>query len=828
MINNQPQVLTVDLVSLQSGGSHRLSSSASQQFSLAGPPPSVRSGLDPGQPVSGLPGKAIGRRWCAVDRPGNADLSDSENCDGGLNRPDECFDASGLSAPCLQTPESQDSDDGGPWQVVTRRRSRSKRRLSPVIAPAGQGSAWIKKGTRGKSTSASPLPEKSSADSGGQHQRLQVCNNDPVSLPITSCSYWPLCIKSFARLSKMDWRSFQMVLMKVHRYQQIKIASHDFLYFQHVMTAGLQVIRGAEDVVFLVGPFKVMLSGDMPSADALLLSLVVERVVPGFLSMLGESFVGALLGVDHKHEELITAITELLAQICQEDECWLDRLGWNKHSTRQQCNLFSSIAFLFKHANKSGLTLRLHQQVGISWLEKQHYATVQRLLTSNTIRSSAPVDLRDLRASLRAICYWLEARFFVIAEARECHQLIDCFARVSESISNVMERLDLRPDIMEHLDLQPDSSLLSIWQVVAQWSFFFRKHLSDHLGYDRAISLLWGSLQYIHRWPDLEKLAFELRLTLLGIALMKCEALLRKRNRVPCSQVWLRYENMLETLLAKCSEFMRDYRPPFKVASQWNFAHQKKHAQLNLELKESKFYRLDCTIRKTPRERIQDNLRKCRRAFDNRWRLSENHLEIGTIELAKWCFLAGEYDAGVRTLTGAHFDNVKLGWRKAELLADHHMYQAAVDEFLRIKALSTGLDEDRNRRDQIDDQIAMTQLQWYRADDNTDHLISAYQLSVALLGRCSPRARARYEGGLAHIVNAMKNSGLRFEDYVEPTLVLGYLLNKDGCGIKSWRHFSILLHTRHKLGLTDADIVHKVASEVGGRRQPYLELGKKS
>ena len=690
--------------------------------------------------------------------------------------------------------------------------------MSPVIAPAGQDGARVIKGIRGKSTSASPSPENSSAESGvtGPNQRRQECNTDPVSLlSITSCSCWPLCIKSFARLSKMDRRSFQTVLMKVHHYPQRKIVSHDFLRFQHMMTEGLQAIRGADDADFLVGPFKVMLSGEMPSPDALLLSLVIERVVPGFLSMLGESFVGALLGIDRKHEELITAITELLAQICQEDECWLDRLGWNKLSMRQQCNLFSSIAFVFKHAKESGLTLRLHEQVSLSWLEKQHYATVQRL-TCNTTRSS--VDPRDLKASVRAICFWLEARFFVIAEDRERHQLIDCFARFSESITKVMERLGL----------QPDGLLLSVWQVVTQCLFFFRNRLSDYLAFDRIINLLWGSLQHIHRWATLERLAFELRLTLLGIALLKCEALLRKRNTVSCSQVWLGYENMLEALLAKCNEFMRDYQPPFRVDNRSIFDMRKKEAQINLELKESWFSRLDCQIRKMPRQRIQDNLLKCRTAFGKRWKLSHNHLEIGTIELAQWCFLAGEYDAGVRALMSTHFESVKLGWRKGELLAHHCMYQAAVDEFRRIKALMTGLDEvDQHRRDQIDDQVAMTQLRWYQTDDNTDHLISAYQLSVDLLGRCNPQDRARYEGGLAHIVNAMKNSGLRFEDYVEPTLVLDYLV-KEGCGIKSWRHFSILLHTRHKLHLTDVDIVHKVVSEIDMRHQLYLELGKKS
>ena len=791
----------MDLATLHSGGSHRMSPPAGQQLSLAGGP-SVRLGL--GQLVSELPGKTIDQRWCEVDQPGNGDQSGIENCDG--DSPGDFSDAPGLCAPHQQTLESQES--GAPWQVVTRRSSRHERQHSA----AGQGDA------QEKSASARQLSSSANGRVTGQNQRSQVCNNGPVSLlSITSCSYWPLCVKSFAQLSKVDWRSFQTIRMKVHHHQQIKITSHDFLHFHHVMVGGLQAIRGADDAVLLVGPFKVMLSGARPSPDALLLSLVIERIVPGFLSMLGESFVGALLGVNHKLEELITAITELLTQICQEDGYWLDRLGWHNYSTRQQCNLFSSVAFLFKHANENDLTRRLQQQVGISWLEKQHYDTIQRL-TCNTTRASVPVYLRDLRANLRAICLWLEARFFGIAGGRERYRLIDCFARVTESTTKAMERLDL----------QPDSSLFAIWQVVAQWSFCFLKHLSDHLGFDRTISLLWGSLQHIHHWPGLEGLAFELRLTLLGIVLMKCEILLRKRNKVPCSQVWLGYENMLVSLLAKCNEFMRDYYPPFKSYSRSDFATQKKDAQLNLQLKESKFYRLDCEIRKTPRQRILDNLCKCRRAFAEGWVLSRNHMEIGTIELAKWYFLAGEYDAGARTLMRAPFDNIKLSWRKGELLARHNMYQAAVDEFQRIKALMTDLDGvDQNRRDQIDDQIAMTQLRWYRTDNNIDHLISAYQLSVGLLGRCNPRDRTRYEGGLAHIVNAMKNSGLRFEDYVEQTLVLGYMV-KDGCGIKSWHHFSILMHVRHKLGLTDVNIVHKLASEISSHHQIYPELGKKS
>ena len=59
----------MDLAALQSGGSHRLSSPASQQVLLAGPAPSVRSGLDSGQPVSGLPGKAISQPGVQLTGP---------------------------------------------------------------------------------------------------------------------------------------------------------------------------------------------------------------------------------------------------------------------------------------------------------------------------------------------------------------------------------------------------------------------------------------------------------------------------------------------------------------------------------------------------------------------------------------------------------------------------------------------------------------------------------------------------------------------------------------------------------------------------------------
>ena len=76
-----------------------------------------------------------------------------------------------------------------------------------------------------------------------------------------------------------------------------------------------------------------------------------------------------------------------------------------------------------------------------------------------------------------------------------------------------------------------------------------------------------------------------------------------------------------------------------------------------------------------------------------------------------------------------------------------------------------------------------------------------------------------------HIVNAMKKSGMRFENYAGQTSVLDFLV-KDGGGIRSWHHFANLLYIRHKLGLTSADSVNKVANELGVRQGFFLGLDK--
>ena len=786
-------------------------------------PPSACSSLAPLQSTPGLPGKAIGQRCCVVDWYGDSDSADSDGSyfdarQFDVSRPvdssddDYCDVPVRLTGAHQQTIKSQEGDGDSPWQVVTRRRSRRKPSQSSSVAP-GNSDARAKNDAREKIASASQLSESRSAGNGvsKQNQRLQLCSKDPVSLSsLTSCSYWPLCLESFARLSQVDWKSFQAGLVNVHQYRQKNITRGCFQHFRQMMTEGSQAIRGGDDLVFLVGPFRVLLSIHELSSEILLLSLVFERVAPGFLKMLGARFVGGLFGVDSQREKLFTAITELLAQICQEGEGWLDSLGL---SVRDQCNLFSSVALLFKQGNKVDLIRNLHRQVGGSWLEKHHYATVQRL----SCDSSDPDNgLRDLRATVRAIFLWLEGRFFIIKEAHR--QQIACFASVVESV--------IEP--MSSLGRQPDSLLLGVWQIIAQWSINFRNHLSSHLGFDRTITLLNRLLQQFHRWPELDSLAFELRLTLLATVLMKCEELSLKRNSTLFPRAWHQYENMLVSLLAECNQFMDNYPPPLAADDKSVYTQRKVDARMTLWLRESAFYRLSCRSRRATQQRIQDNLLICREAFTDSWALSNNHLESGAIELAKWYFLAGERDAGARSLMNYCFDNARLSWRKAELLARHGMYQEAVDEYHHVKALMSDSGEfDQRKQDDIDDRIAMTQYQWYRAENNTDHLISAYRLSVDLLGRCDIRDRVRFEGGLDLIVNAMKGRGLRFENYVKETSVLDYLV-KDGCSIKSWYHFAELLHIRRKSGLTDADTIDKLASGIDRKYQIYLRQDDKS
>ena len=742
-------------------------------------------------------------------------MSDSEYFDAGQDvdsSDDDYFDAlEDIALPTVAKQAiEQKADDDGPWQVVTRRKSRRKRQHAPV-APSGNGTA--RGSVQARRVSANQLPARHCAGN-------KVIDKKPRMRPpslLSGCPHWPLCVSSFARFATVDWASFQACQMKFQQcLQKTSLTEAEFLRFHHVMTEGPQAIRSADDVVFLADPLRVLLSEYELATGAVFLSLILEGITPGFLTMLGERFITGLSGVTRTNHELFTAITELLTQIGQTGERWLHRLGWQELTMRNKCSLFSSMAFFFKHGNKRDLVRSLHRQVSGPWLEKYHYATVQKL-SCVEVDSDPDARLRDLRASVRAVFFWLDGQFFITPGGEENQRLMVCFADVVQSVI----------EVMDHRDQQPNTLWLAVWQAVAQWSVRFRKHLSNNLGFDRAIVLINGMLRHIIRWSELGSLAFQLRLSLLGTVLTKCEELSLKRDSVLFSHAWRQHEAMLESHLAKCNQFMGHYQPAFIVTNQSDSAQLEEEARLNLLLRESAFHRLSCEIHKTPRQWIRQKLQTYFIAHE-KWALSYHHREIGAIELAKWYFLADEHATAVRTLLGVKFRLLNLSWRKSDLLARHGFYQAAVDEYHHGETLITDPDgAGRHKRDQLDGRLAMTQYQWFVAENNIDHLISAYRLSVDLLGRCSIQDRGGFEGGLVRIVNAMKKNGLRFADYVGQTSVLGYLV-KDGCGIKSWQHFADLLYIRHKMGLTGADAINKVADEIGGKHHYFIGLDKKA
>ena len=725
------------------------------------------------QAASGLPGKAIGLRNCTLDRP---DVSDNPQNHPGDRR----------ATLHQQEPEPQTNDDDSSWQVVSRRRSRRQR--SPGTASAGKRTD--KNGAQAKAASVSSM---------------------------MSSAYWSVCTNSFVGLGRMNWATFYTLMVSSYEHSPASFTELDFLRFHRLMQVGPQIVRQTEDLFFLAGPFKVLLPSRELSLDTTLLSLLFERASPGFVKLLGDRFVSSLSAVDRKHGKLFTAVTEILVQICQTDPHWLDRLGWQKLGARHQCSLFSTVSFLLKESKRIQLVRNLHQRVSWSWLQDCHYAVVQKMLCEHLPKHKV-AWVRDLKASVRALSCWLEVRFFITGEIGERYRLVASYADMVESIIGAMD----------HLDPPPSRSLLGLWQAIAHWSFYFRNHFREYLGFDKAITLLDGMLRHIHRWPELESLAFELRMSLLGTVVIKCESLLLRRNSVAFFKAWQQHRDMLPPLFTRCGDYMKDYRPPFAINDQSVCAQHKEDAGLLLSLREFNYHRLDCESRKVDREFIQKKMQLCREAYDTQWKLSDYHREMGTLELAKWCFMAAEHEAGVTCLVGVCFKLHSMSWKKADLLARNGAYQAAVDEYHHTRALMANSDAtDPRKLDSVDDRIAMAQMRQYQAGHNTDQLISAYRLSVDVLGRCDSRDRVRFEGGLARIVNAMKKSGLRFDDYAGPTKVLGYLV-KDGHGIKSWDHFANLLYIRHKLGLTDAGSVDKVAEQINGGRPFFLGKDKMS
>ena len=256
--------------------------------------PSVSSSADSsnGEAPACLPGKTISQRECIT-------LVQYDHESDALNQ---------LSTIGQQELESQ-ADDDGLWQVVSRRRSGNKQQKSFDAVPAGHSDARV----RAKKPSANQLTENRSAGNRvtGQNQRPQKCRQDTVSLcSSTLGSYWPVCIKSFARLAELDMASFGTCLKNYLQLWQIDFTKDDFLRFHHLVTKGPQAIRRVEDIAFLAGPFKVLMFKTALSSDVAFLSLLLEFKVPGFLRMLSERFVFSLAETNRIPEELRAAITE--------------------------------------------------------------------------------------------------------------------------------------------------------------------------------------------------------------------------------------------------------------------------------------------------------------------------------------------------------------------------------------------------------------------------------------------------------------------------------------------------------------------------------------
>ena len=805
---------------MPAGGGHSLNCPAGYQPSSSDSLPFVSVTTSTG---CGLPGKAIGQRWCVVDRDTDSDSEYYDaNPDVGCSD-DDYFDAFDcLPADCQKGLEEETDTDNGSWQVVTRRKSKGRQRGFSSTADRNK----IQKcgNIQAKKTSAGQCPDHPATKRSAPHNGSQPLSGKEALLPVSTAltPYWSICVECFEHLAKINWQSFRNDLLKfqeraqIEQHQRVNISRDDFLRFQQMMIQGPKAVVGAEDVVFLVNPFKVLLSQPALSPKIIFLSLLFQRTVPDFVQRLGEPFIRGLTGVKPGKVSTYAATSELFVQICQHHDCGLDQLGWHPLRPRLQCKLFSFLAFIFKQQGRLDLIRQLNRQIDWPWLEDCFLATAARVHRN----SNDPVaHLLDLREVIRATFFWLESQFFVLKEEEgNGSDLIESFASICELLFEVVS--DFEPSL--------ESLLISVWRAVCQWSVHFSNHFSRYLGYDRAIRLLEGLLHVIQRMSELDKLAFELRLRLMDVVLMKCEDLLPRRDGGLFVRAWRGYRGRLASLMACCKQFLLDYQHPLTAASHFSRDKRRVSAQLDLQLRESAFYRLDFARSRPSRQQIQEKLLAYSQTFAGGWGLSQRHVEIGTIEMAKWYFLANQHYSGIKCLKDAHFELDSMRWKKADLLDRYGEYQAAIDEYRHGKALLSDRSAfSRRSRDWFDDRIAMTLLHWYEAGNNIDHLIEAYRVDVELLGRCSADDRERFEGVLNRVVNAMKASGLKFADYSRQAAVLSYLV-KDGGSLKSWHHFADVLHIRHKSGLTNADTINKVAREIGGKYRFFLQLGKKS
>ena len=750
--------------------------------------------------------KAINQRGCVA----SLDVSCDDHQSLSLQQP-------------LQQSPAEDSDDGQ-WEVVSYRRGRHKRdrhNKHQCIGQHGTGGTGSKAG-KGAAATCSANAEKGRELKPFAQQR-SLAGNSPISLAAhVTDSQWQECLRSFAHLGNIKGSVFYNCLMKHQRHilltRQVwpsaRVSRREFARFQKMMAQGPESITRAQDIFFLAAPFRVLLSQSDDSPAIIFLSLIFEGIVPGFLSRLHECFVNGLSGVNPSIGKLFFAIAEQFALLCQQDERYLERFCWQELPARQRCNLFSFLAFFFKKSEQLDMVKELNNRVSRPWL-LEHLHSVVAEVPKKTCDNEPLKVLYDLRSALRANFYWLEHQFFEIDTQENRYRWIEEYADLVEIVMDALRNVAVNPR---------EEVTVGVFRVIAQWSVHFSMFLNRHLGYERTINLLNDLLHRIAPLEALSNLAFELRLRLLDGLLMKCEDLSRKRDCSQLTQTWDESGPIIHSQLENCREFMKCYAPPFNSFDQSVLFQRIKVARLNLQLRESAYYRLCCQLTKTPPAQIQKHVHTYEKVHSEGWKLSQCHKEIGTLELAKWYFLAGNQSEAVDTLLSVPFTQNNLCNQKANLLSCFGAYEAANDELRRIKALFTSDSPlHRFKRNDLDDRIAMNLLSQYKEEKNTDHLVQAYCLAVDVLRRCQPNERDRFEGALGHIVNAMKFSGLKFEHFASKASVLSFLVPEGSC-IKSWYHFSNLLHFRHKGGITDARTLNKVVQTAGNSGNVFLKV----
>ena len=787
-----------------------------QSDSLAGV--SVHQSLIPPGEQSQLPRNnlPVGAGPCTESRAIN-----QRGCVATGSLDDSCDDHQ-LSLPQSGLP-AEDNDEGQ-WQVVSyrnNRRKRDKHNKYPGIKKVVHSDTGCAVSTGAAASSSAFSAQASSELTAG---RCSLAGNRPFRLAANvTGSQWQGCLRSFDYLGKISGLVFYDIMKRHQKYVQqsgqpgafVHVSKTEFARFQRMMVAGPESITQVQDIFFLAAPFKVLLSHHGASPFTILLSLIFEDVVPGFLFHLHESFANGLSFINLGNGNTFFAIAEQLTVLCRQDERYLERFCWQGLPARSKCNLFSCVAYIFKKSRRPDMVRELNERCDRPWLVEHFQAVVAEV---PKVGSSGWLKwVHDLQSVLRANFFWLEHQFFEVDQQdSDCTWVVE-FAGMVETVMAVSG------DVAVGVN-SPGNMMVNVFRVIAQWTVHFANFLDHHLGHGRTVDLLKNLLQYLSPVNTLSNLAFGLRLTLLGVMLTKCEDLSQRRDCSELTQTWDHCSATIERQLDICREFMQGYKPPPHRSDKPDLLHRHTFVHLNLQLRESAYWRMCCQLRKTSPQEIRKHVQTYSLIYGEGWKLSLYHKEIGTIELAKWYFLAGDLCEAVDILLKTPFNNNNLSGQKAKLLTSFGAYKASNDELRRNMALFRGNSRaHRFRRNQFDSQIAMNLLWRYKTENNNDHLIEAFHLAVDVFGRCEPADRERFEGALGHIVNAMKFSGLKFQNFVAQTSVLSFLV-KQGSSIKSWQHFSDLLHFRHKAGLTDAGTLDEVVRAVGSSGTIFVKV----